>query len=132
MNREALVPIDEELKAGIIDQQRRVRHRWPQGTPVLFPRVRANPDGSKRASHSGYQHALGEWLRRCDIRDEHGQPVHLTPHQYRHTLVICTAFSARGTTESGPCRIVPQKYLSLREARTTRPVPGSFSLRCYF
>lgn len=86
MNREALVPIDEELKAGIIDQQRRVRDRWPQGTPVLFPRGRANPDGSKRVSHSGYQHALGEWLRRCDIRDEHGQPVHLTPHQYRHTL----------------------------------------------
>ena len=86
MNREALVPIDDELKAGIADQQRRVRDRWPAGTPVLFPRARANPDGSKRVSHSGYQHALGEWLRRCDIRDEHGQPARLTPHQYRHTL----------------------------------------------
>ena len=86
MKREALVPIDEELKAQIADQQRRVRDRWPQGTPVLFPRGRANPDGSKRVSHSGYQHALDEWLRRCDIRDEHGQPARLTPHQYRHTL----------------------------------------------
>ncbi len=86
MNREALVPIDEELQAGIIEQQRRVLDRWPHGTPVLFPRVRSNPDGIKRVSHSGYQHALGEWLRRCGIRDEHGQPVHLTPHQYRHTL----------------------------------------------
>ena len=86
MNREALVPIDEELKAQIADQQRRVRDRWPERTPVLFPRTRANPDGSKRVSHSGYQHALGQWLRRCDIRDEHGQPVHLTPHQYRHIL----------------------------------------------
>ena len=37
MKREALVPIDEELKAQIADQQRRVRDRWPQGTPVLFP-----------------------------------------------------------------------------------------------
>src|SRR6266496_4199811 len=86
MSREALVPIDEELQAVITGQQRRVRERWPRGMPVLFPRDRANPDGSKRVSHSGYQHALGEWLRRCDIRDEHGQPVHLTAHQYRHTL----------------------------------------------
>jgi integrase len=86
MSREALVPIDEELKAEIVQQQQHVRTHWPNGTPVLFPRSRANPDGGKRASHSGYQHALGQWLRRCDIRDEHGCPVHLTPHQYRHTL----------------------------------------------
>jgi site-specific recombinase XerD len=86
MKREALVPIDEELNNEILKQQQRVRDRWPAGTPVLFPRSRANPDGSKRASHSGYQHALGQWLRRCDVRDEHGRPVHLTPHQYRHTL----------------------------------------------
>jgi integrase len=86
MKREALVPIDEELNNEILKQQRRVRDRWQAGIPVLFPRSRANPDGSKRASHSGYQRALGQWLRRCDIRDEHGRPVHLTPHQYRHTL----------------------------------------------
>jgi hypothetical protein len=53
---------------------------------VLFPRSRANPDGSKRVSHSGYQRALSQWLRRCDIRDAHGRPVHMTPHQYRHSL----------------------------------------------
>ena len=91
MNREALVPIDEELQDEIIQQRQRAGDRWPEGTPVLFPRTRANPDGSKRASHSGYQRALGQWLRRCDIRDEHGRQVHLTAHQYRHTLVICTA-----------------------------------------
>ncbi|MCG5216514.1 tyrosine-type recombinase/integrase [Streptosporangium sp. KLBMP 9127] len=27
-----------------------------------------------------------EWVKRCDIRDEYGQPVHLTAHQWRHTL----------------------------------------------
>ena len=86
MKREALVPIDEELEAQIIEQRRKVSDCWPNGIPVLFPRSRANPDGSKRASHSGYQHALGEWLRRCDIRDAHGNPVHVTPHQYRHSL----------------------------------------------
>ena len=29
---------------------------------------------------------LNRWLADCDIRDEHGQPVHLTPHQWRHTF----------------------------------------------
>jgi ferredoxin len=29
---------------------------------------------------------LTRWLAGCDIRDEHGQPVHLTPHQWRHTF----------------------------------------------
>jgi len=86
MKREALVPIDDELKDQIAAQQQRVQARWPDGTPVLFPRSRANPDGSRRASHSGYQHALAQWLRRCGIRDDRGRPVHLTPHQYRHTL----------------------------------------------
>ncbi len=56
----------------------------------------------------------------------------LSPHVLRHSKVICTAFSARGTTESGACRIVPHKYSVLGEARATRPVPGSFSLRCCF
>ena len=65
-------------------------------------------------------------------RDALGLPQVLTPHSLRHSYVICTAFSPRGATESGPYRIVPQKYLSLRGARTTRPVPGSFSLRCCF
>jgi integrase len=86
MKREALVPIDEELQAAIAAQRHRVRSHWPQGAPVLFPSRRANPDGSRRASHSGYQHALGNWLLRCDVRDERGKPVHLTPHQWRHTL----------------------------------------------
>ena len=41
--REALVPIDEELQAAITGQQHRVRGRWPQGTPVLFPRDPGQP-----------------------------------------------------------------------------------------
>jgi Phage integrase family len=38
------------------------------------------------------------------------------PHMLHHTFVICTAFSARGTTESGACSIVPHKYSVLHEA----------------
>ena len=77
------------------------------------------------------RHAATRRLRH--LAQAAGTPVtRAHPHMLRHTYVICTGFSARGTPESGPCRIVPQKYLSLREARTTRPVPGSFSLRCCF
>ena len=132
MKREALVPIDDELRAMISAQHDRVRLQWPDGTPVLFPRPQTNLAGTRPVGGATYRGALYCWLADCDIRDEHGQPVHLTPHQWRHTLVICTAFSARGTTVSGACRIVPHKYSVLGEARATRPVPGSFSLRCCF
>jgi len=85
MKREALVPIDEEVHHGILDQQRRVLARFPNGTPVLFPRTRANLDGTIPVHPQGYRDALEKWLAGCDVRDEHG-PVHLPPHQWRHTL----------------------------------------------
>ena len=86
MKREALVPIDDELQALIGDQQNRARERWPDGTPVLFPRPTANIDGHRPVSYTSYRDALYRWLEDCDVRDEYGQPVHLTPHQWRHTL----------------------------------------------
>jgi integrase len=86
MKREALVPIDEQLHQLITDQQRRILRQWPAATPVLFPRPFANPDGQLPIGAGTYRDALYRWLHRCDIRDEHGQPVHLTPHQWRHTL----------------------------------------------
>ena len=86
MKREALVPIDEELQRLITEQQRRTLAGWPGGPPVLFPKINSNLDGTRPYSASTYRQALYRWLRRCDISDEHGQPVHLTPHQWRHTL----------------------------------------------
>jgi Phage integrase family len=85
MKREALVPIDAELERDIAEQQARARGRWPD-CPLLLPRPTANLDGSKPVSSSTYRQALYRWLQRCDIRDEHGRPAHLTPHQCRHTL----------------------------------------------
>ena len=85
MDREALVPVDEELEHAIGEQHQRLQDRWPQGT-LLFPRAAANPDGRHPLGDQNYRRALRRWLKRCDIRDEHGQPVHLTPHQWRHTL----------------------------------------------
>jgi integrase len=86
MKREALVPIDDEVRSMILAQQQHNRERWPGGTPVLFPRPHSNNDGTRPVSTSTYRSALRSWLERCDIRDEHGQPVRLTPHQWRHTL----------------------------------------------
>lgn len=85
MKREALVPLDDELVALIRGQQQQVLARYPAGV-VLFPRPAKNPDGRTPVSSATYRQALYRWLEHCDIRDEHGQPVHLTPHQWRHTL----------------------------------------------
>ena len=86
MKREALVPIDDELARRTAAQQQRVLLRFPAGTPVLFPRQTSNLDGRRPVSCHTYRGALYRWLTGCDIRDEHGLPVHLTPHQWRHTL----------------------------------------------
>ena len=86
MRREAAIPIDEELEAAIRGQQRRVLDQWPTGTTCLFPRPRANISGNLPLADGTYRRMLGRWLATCEIRDEHGQPVHLTPHQWRHTF----------------------------------------------
>jgi len=86
MNREAVVPIDEEVESGIVAQQQHVADRWPGASPWLFPAPRMNPDGARALTTHSYRGQLGIWLERCDIRDEHGQVVHLTPHQWRHTF----------------------------------------------
>lgn len=81
MKREALVPIDEEVQGLIVEQQVRVG-----AARCLFPRPTKNPDGHAPVGSGTYRQALYRWLERCDVRDAHGQPVHLTPHQWRHTL----------------------------------------------
>jgi integrase len=86
MNREALVPIDDELHQMITEHQRQILQRRPAGVPVLFPRRRANLDGTRPIGASTYRSALNRWLQRCQVNDELGRPVHLTPHQWRHTL----------------------------------------------
>ena len=93
MKREALVPIDDEVFLLIGEQKQRVLQRFSVGAPVLFPRQNGNLNGRWPISSHTYRSALCRWLEDCDIRDEHGQPVHLTPHQWRHTLVICTSSS---------------------------------------
>ncbi|MEV4019270.1 tyrosine-type recombinase/integrase [Nonomuraea angiospora] len=85
MKREGLVPIDDDLADQITAQQQRVLDRWPE-PHVLLPRWKANPDGRWPVAQSTYREHLTRWLTECDIRDEHGRPAHLTPHQWRHTF----------------------------------------------
>jgi hypothetical protein len=86
MKRQALVPIDETLVEQINHQQQRVQQQWPNGTPILFPRPKTNLRGDRIMDSQFYREGLSRWLRRCDVRDEHGRPVHVKPHQWRHTL----------------------------------------------
>lgn len=86
MKRDALVPIDEQVRELITEQRNRTAKRWPAGTPGLFPRPTKNIDGTHPIGSPTYRMALLRWLSACNIRDEHGSPVHLTPHQWRHTL----------------------------------------------
>jgi site-specific recombinase XerD len=86
LKREALVPIDDDLERQLQEQQRRVLARWPGGAACLFPQPTSNPDGRKPLSATVYRQQLRRWLATCEVRDEHGRPVHLTPHQWRHTF----------------------------------------------
>ncbi len=86
MRREAAVPIDEELEAEIRAQQLRVTGRWPDQHPHLIPGLKGNVGGGHPLTYYSYRSMLNRWLVTCDIRDEHGEPVRLTSHQWRHTF----------------------------------------------
>lgn len=86
MRRESAVPIDEELEAEIRDQQQRVTDRWPEHHPHLFPGLKGNATGQHPMTYYSYRSMLNSWLATCQISDEHGDPVQLTLHQWRHTL----------------------------------------------
>jgi integrase len=86
MRREAAVPIDEDLEREIHAQQQRVAARWPERHPHLFPALVANAGGQNPITYYSYRGMLNSWLTTCQIHDEHGQPAHLTPHQWRHTF----------------------------------------------
>ena len=54
--------------------------------PLAIPAPKMNPDGRKPLTTHSYRGQLRDWLGRCDVRDERGRRVHLTPHQWRHTF----------------------------------------------
>ena len=83
---EQLIPLSAKAAAAIRAQQDHVREHWPAGSPWLFPGITGNDDGSKPYSHSAFGQQLAHWQRVIGLRDEAGQPVTVTAHQFRHTL----------------------------------------------
>ena len=86
MRREAAVPIDEDLQTEIRRQQAHVADQWTEAHPYLFPALTGNANGQRVMTYYSYRMMLLHWVQVCDIRDEHGDLVHLTPHQWRHTF----------------------------------------------
>lgn len=84
MARDALVPISAALADAIAARQQAVARRFPAATCLLI-REKRNFTGRQPYSPDTFRKRLAAWLESCDIRDELGQPVHITPHQWRHT-----------------------------------------------
>jgi integrase len=84
MRRDAVVPIGVDLAAAIEVHQEAVLSEFPDGH-CLLPRQTRNPDGQVPFSTATFRGELAAWLLACDVRDQLGRPVHVTPHQWRHT-----------------------------------------------
>ena len=83
---EQLIPLSAKAAAAIRAQQDYVRQRWPAGSPWLFPGMMRNDDGRKPYPHRTFIQQLEAWQRTIGLRDQAGQPVRVTGHQFRHTL----------------------------------------------
>ncbi|MFG2003112.1 tyrosine-type recombinase/integrase [Spirillospora sp. NPDC048911] len=84
-SRPAFFPISESMAADIADQQHRVRDRFENGSPWLFPGHQANLDGARPASASWWRSQLGRWLEGIELV-YNDKPIRVTAHQFRHTL----------------------------------------------
>ena len=84
---EQLVPLSAKAAAAIRAQQDHVREHWPAGSPWLFPghrRQRRRRPSPTRTAPSPSSSRPGSAV--IDLRDQAGQPVRVTGHQFRHTL----------------------------------------------
>ena len=86
MAAEQLVPLSAAAAEAIRAQQTHLLHRWPDAVPVLFPAPRSNPDATRPFSYATLRGRLARRQHDIDLRDDTGQPVRVTAHQFRHTL----------------------------------------------
>lgn len=86
MKRWRLLPITDALAGEIARQQQQVRERFPAGTRWLLPRVGRNRAGHYPVSTHSVDSWLSGWIQSLDLRDASGRLVHVTSHQFRHTL----------------------------------------------
>jgi integrase len=101
---ECLVPLSERAATTIAAQQTHVRSQFPAGSPLLFPRERANPDGARPYVTTTLSGRLRAWCHDIDLRDQMGHPLTVTAHRFRHTL------GTRMINQGVPVHIV-QHYL---------------------
>jgi integrase-like protein len=103
LRREHAVPLSERALSQIRAQQAHLQAAWPEGTRYLLPPLR----GRRRDRHASYQavlSAINRWLSACAVRGDQGEPVHVTPHQFRHSL-------ATGMLNGGVPQSVVQRWL---------------------
>lgn len=86
MATEQLVPLSQKAAEAVDAQQNHLRTRWPEGCDRLFPSPHANPDGARPFAYATLRTRLAQWQHTIGLRDETGQVVSVTAHQFRHTL----------------------------------------------
>lgn len=86
MATEQLIPLSQRAAEAIRAQQDHVQHLWPAGGTCLFPSPVANPDGTRTFNYATLRGRLADWEHDIGLHDEAGRPVHVTAHQFRHTL----------------------------------------------
>ena len=127
MRREAAVPIDAELQAQIRAQQKQIAAQLARSTSASVPGIQ----GQRRRTASVELLQLPPACSTpgcpiCEIHDEHGEPVHLTPHQWRHTFA-CQADQPRRPARDHPRpsrpRVHPDDRPLRPDHRPDRPPP---------
>ena len=86
MAAEQLVPLSAAAAEAIRAQQTHLLDRWPDAVPVLFPAPHSNPDATRPFSYATLRGRLARWQHNIDPRDDTGQSVRVTAHQFRHTF----------------------------------------------
>ncbi len=86
MAAEQLIPLSAKAAAAISAQQRHLLAHQSRQPPLLFPTRNANPDRTKPFTIASVERRLRRWQTEIDLRGDNGQPVRVTPHQFRHTL----------------------------------------------
>jgi len=83
MRAEQIVPLSDRAVRALRDQQRLVADTCKQGSPWLFPCRR---DPGLAQGYDAFLAAFTRWQHVIALHDEGGQPVHVVPHQLRHSL----------------------------------------------
>jgi integrase len=86
LKRDAALPIDDVVLGLIRVQQDALKARYADGTPWLLPSGRANAAGREPLPGGTLRYQMTKWLAHGDVRDAHRRHVHVTAHQFRHTL----------------------------------------------